>query len=98
LATIAMNTQIRAKTNIKEIHFNDLDDNGCKKLILYGHINGYSLDFFASGDFNKIKEIFVELEEKISQDQIFHHEFSGDLKPFRSLKTYLDEIIQQFDQ
>ena len=25
-------------------------------------------------------------------------EFSGDLKPFRSLKTYLDEIIQQFDQ
>ncbi|TFF84482.1 MAG: hypothetical protein EU552_00190 [Promethearchaeota archaeon] len=98
LATIAMNTQIRAKTNIKEIHFNDLDDNGCKKLILYGHINGYSLDFFAAGDFNKIQEIFAELEQKISQDQILHNEFSGDLKPFRSLKTYLDEIIHQFDQ
>ena len=98
LATIAMNTLIRAKTNIKEIHFNDLDDNGCKKLILYGQINGYSLDFFAAGDFNKIKEIFLELETKISQDQILHHEFSGDLKPFRSLKTYLDEIINEFDQ
>ena len=98
LATIAMNTQIRAKTNIKEIHFNDLDDNGCKRLILYGHINGYSLDFFAAGDFNRIKDIFLELEQKISHDQILHHEFSGDLKPFRSLKTYLDEIIQEFDQ
>lgn len=98
LATIAMNTQIRAKTNIKEIHFNDLDDNGCKKLIFYGNINGYSLDFFAAGDFNRVKEIFSELEQKISHDQILHHEFSGDLKPFRSLKTYLDEIIQQFDQ
>lgn len=98
LATIAMNTQIRAKTNIKEIHFNDLADKGCKKLILYGHINGYSLDFFAAGDFNKIKDIFLELEQKISHDQILHHEFSGDLKPFRSLKTYLAEIIQEFDQ
>ena len=93
-----MNTQIRAKTNIKEIHFNDLNDRGSKKLIFYGHINGYSLDFFASGDFNKIKEIFIELEQKISQDQVLYHEFSGDLKPFRSLKTYLDEIIHQFDQ
>ena len=98
LATIAMNTQIRAKTNIKEIHFSDLEDRGSKKLIFYGQINGYSLDFFAAGDFNKIKEIFVELEQKISQDQVLHHEFAGDLKPFRSLKTYLDEIIQQFDQ
>ena len=98
LATIAMNTQIRAKTNIKEIHFNDLDDNGCKKLILYGQINGYSLDFFAAGDFNRIKEIFLKLEQDINKDKVLHHEFSGDLKPFRSLKNYLDEIIQQFDQ
>jgi len=98
LATIAMNTQIRAKTNIKEIHFNDLEDNGCKKLILYSDINDYSLDFIASGDFVKIKEIFKQLEEKISQEEVLQQEFLGDLKPFRSLKTHLDNVIKKFDQ
>jgi ribosomal protein S17E len=98
LATIAMNTQIRAKTNIKEIHFNDLEDNGCKKLILYSDINDYSLDFIASGDFVKIKEIFKQLEEKVSQEQVLEKEFMGDLKPYRSLKTHLDDVIQKFDQ
>ncbi|KON28802.1 hypothetical protein AC481_00075 [miscellaneous Crenarchaeota group archaeon SMTZ-80] len=98
LATIAMNTQIRAKTNIKEIHFEDLQQQGCKKLILYGIIEGYSLDFIASGDFFKIKEIFDQLEQKISKEPILHQEFSGDLKPYRSLKSYLDEILVQFDQ
>ena len=98
LATIAMNTQIRAKTNIKEIHFNDLGDNGCKKLILYSDIDGYSLDFIASGDFVKIKEIFKQLEEELSQEEVLQHDFSGDLKPFRSLKTHLDNVIKKFDQ
>ena len=98
LATIAMNTQIRAKTNIKEIHFDDLQLQGCKKLILYGIINGYSLDFIASGDFFKIKGIFEQLEQKMFKEPILHQEFSGELKPYRSLKSYLDEIAGQFDQ
>lgn len=98
LATIAMNTQIRAKTNIKEVHFDDLGENGCKKLILYSNINAYSLDFIASGDFVKIKEIFKQLEERFSQEQILKNEFMGDLKPYRFLKTHLDDMILQFDQ
>ena len=98
LATIAMNTQIRAKTNIKEVHFDDLGDNGCKKIILYSHINDYSLDFIASGDFVKIKEIFKQLEYTISQEQILENDFMGDLKPYRFLKTHLDNMILQFDQ
>ena len=98
LATIAMNTQIRAKTNIKEVHFDDLEEDGCKKLILYGDVNSYSLDLIASGDFFKIKEIFKQLEEKVSREQILQHEFAGDLKPYRPLKAYLDDIIHQFDQ
>ncbi|NHJ22403.1 MAG: hypothetical protein EAX91_15765 [Candidatus Lokiarchaeota archaeon] len=93
LATITMNTQIRAKTNIKEVHFNDLDDQGCKKIILCSPINEYSLDFIASGDFVKIKEIFNQLEHNISQEQILTNEFAGDLKPFRSLKTQLNEFL-----
>ncbi len=97
LATIAMNTQIRAKTNIKEIHFDDLGDHGYKKLILYSNINDYSLDFIASGDFVKIKEIFKRLEDNISQEQVLKNEFMGDLKPYRFLKTHLEDMILQFD-
>jgi len=93
LATIIMNAQIRAKTNIKEVHFNDLGDHGCKKIILCSPINEYSLDFIASGDFVKIKEIFKQLVENISQEQILRKEFVGDLKPFRHLKTQLDEFL-----
>ncbi|MBY9011182.1 MAG: hypothetical protein KGD70_02290 [Candidatus Lokiarchaeota archaeon] len=93
LATIIMNTQIRAKTNIKEIHFNDLGDQGCKKIILCSPVNEYSLDFIASGDLIKIKDIFKQLEEKISQEQILRKEFVGDLKPFRYLKTELNEFL-----
>ena len=97
LATIAMNTQIRAQSNIKEIHFNDLEENGCRKLILYSDIDGYSLDFIASGDFVRIKEIFTELESKISKEEALQNEFAGDLKPFRSLKTYISNIVKEFD-
>jgi len=93
LATIIMNAQIRAKTNIKEVHFNDLGDHDCKKIILCSPINEYSLDFIASGDFIKIKEIFKQLEEIISQEHILRNEFLGDLKPFRYLKTQLDEFL-----
>ncbi|MFX0076342.1 MAG: hypothetical protein ACFE96_12930 [Candidatus Hermodarchaeota archaeon] len=93
LATIVMNTQIRAKTNIKEVHFNDLGDHGCKKVILCSPINNYSLDFIASGDFVKIKEIFEHLEKEISREQILTNDFLGDLKPFRYLKTQLNEFV-----
>ncbi|MFX0031409.1 MAG: hypothetical protein ACFE8E_06565 [Candidatus Hodarchaeota archaeon] len=97
LATIAMNTQIRAKMNIKEIQFHDLAENGNRKLILFEDINGYSLDFVASGDFNKIKDIFLQLKDKISKEEVLKQDFSGDLKPYRSLITYLNEIIHEFD-
>lgn len=97
LATIAMNTRIRAKMKIKMIQFEDLEENTCKNLILFGDIKGYSLDFIASGDFNRVKEIFTKLEQKISKEEVLKQEFSGDLKPFRSLKNYLNEIIHEFD-
>lgn len=93
LATIIMNTQIRANTNIKEVHFNDLGDHGYKKIILCSPINEFSLDFIASGDFIKIKEIFKQLKKDISQEPILRNEFVGDLKPFRNLKTQLNEFL-----
>ena len=64
LATISMNTQIRAKTRIKEIHIEDterVETNNNQKLILFGNINGYSVDFIATGNFYKVKAIFKQL-------------------------------------
>ena len=97
LETISMNTQIRAKTRIKEIHINDTEDTTNKIVILFGNVKGYSLDFVASGNFYKIKQIFKLYKGKMSLDPIFQNEFSGDLKPYKYLKKYLDEIITEFD-
>ncbi|MHA2039684.1 MAG: hypothetical protein ACW98X_24975 [Promethearchaeota archaeon] len=97
LETIAMNTQIRAKTKIKEIHINDAEKSSSKMIILFGNINGYSLDFIASGNFYKIKDIFKQFKANLSQDAIFEREFLGDLKPFKHLQHSLNEIIKQFD-
>jgi hypothetical protein len=97
LATISMNTQIRAKSNIKEIHFQNLKEDAKKQLILYGNIDGYSLDLIATGDYSKIKDIFKKLENRIANETILKKEFEGDLKPFRALSVYLDEIITEFD-
>ncbi|MFX1480321.1 MAG: hypothetical protein ACFFCI_19625, partial [Promethearchaeota archaeon] len=97
LETISMNTKIRAKTRIKEIHINDTEDETNKLVILFGNISFYSLDFVASGNFYKIKEIFKELKAKMSLDAIFQSEFAGDLKPYKYLNNYLNEIRQEFD-
>ncbi len=97
LSTIAMNTVIRAKTSIREIHIDDLEDKLNKKIILYDEINKYSLDFFATGDFHRIKSAFNKLKNKISQEKVLSEEFSGDLKPYRYLQAYLDEIVKEFD-
>ncbi len=97
LATIAMNTVIRAKTSIREIHIDDMDDKLNKKIILYDEINKYSLDFFAMGDFRRIKNSFNKLKDKIANEKILSEEFSGDLKPYRYLQSYLDEIVKEFD-
>jgi hypothetical protein len=97
LETISMNTQIRAKTRIKEIHLNDTEDLTRKLIIFFGNINGYSIDFIASGDFYKIKGIFKQFKARMALDNIFEEEFLGDLKPFKHLNQYLNEVIKEFD-
>ncbi|MHA1913326.1 MAG: hypothetical protein ACW986_12070 [Promethearchaeota archaeon] len=97
LETIAMNTQIRAKTKIKEIHLNDTENLTRKLIIFFGNINGYSIDFIASGNFYKIKEIFKQFKAKMALDNIFEKDFLGDLKPFKHLSQYITEVIKEFD-
>lgn len=94
LATIAMNTVIRAKTNIKEIHMHDITEKR-DKIILFGSINDYSLDFFASGNFSQLKLVFKKLKERISQEQILQEDFGGDLKPYRYLHDTLKDFYQE---
>ncbi|TXT58076.1 MAG: hypothetical protein BAJALOKI2v1_450019 [Promethearchaeota archaeon] len=98
LATITMNAIIRTNKVIKEIHLTDLKDNNKNVIILYGYINGYSLDFIASGDFRKIEDVFQELTARVSQEPILHEEFAGDLKPYKHLKNYLDNLIEEIKQ
>ncbi|MFX0002581.1 MAG: hypothetical protein ACFE9C_02325 [Candidatus Hodarchaeota archaeon] len=100
LATISMNTQIRTKTKIKEIHIEDLENvhnNNEKKIILFGNIDGYSVDFIATGNFYRVKSIFKQLKSKLALDSAFREEFKGDLRPFKHLKFYLDDVVKNFD-
>jgi hypothetical protein len=92
-----MNTKIRVKTKIKEIHIKDTLDKKNRILILFGNINGYSIDFVASGNFYKIKSIFQQLRSEIATDQVLQLEFSGDLRPYKHIKQYLSDIIKEFD-
>lgn len=93
LATIAMNTIIRAKTNIKEIHFQDVEEKAEEKIILYGNIYGYSFDFIASGDLLRIKNIFKQLIDEISKEQVFHQEFAGELKPYKQFSQKFSNML-----
>ncbi len=93
LATIAMNTLIRAQTNIKEIHIKDLREELENIVILYGYIHGYSLDFVATGNLNQINNVFIKLKDKISKETVLSEDFGGDLKPYKHLKKYLDNLI-----
>jgi len=111
LSTISMNALIRARVNMKEIHFIDLEAPRCTKLFLIGQISGmdvtlmlrllstkraiperYTLDFFASGDVNKLKKTFKLLKNKLSKDEILNMDFGGDLTPFKGLEKYFDEL------
>ncbi|MHA1291229.1 MAG: hypothetical protein ACTSQJ_01015 [Promethearchaeota archaeon] len=92
LATIAMNTEIRAKTSIREIIIDDILEEEPQKIIFFGKINGFFLDFFASGDFYQLKKVFKKFKDKISKEEILHKEFTGDLKPYR----YIHEVINKF--
>ncbi|MFW9879945.1 MAG: hypothetical protein ACFFG0_43280 [Candidatus Thorarchaeota archaeon] len=96
LETISMNTQIRAKKRIKEIHFVDTENAKNKMIILFDNINGYSFNFIASGNFYIIKDFFKEFKSKIAVDAIFQQEFAGNLKPYKHLHKYFQDLIQSF--
>ena len=97
LATIAMNTIIRTNTNIGEIQIQDFNDGGTDKIILYASVYDFSLDFVASGDFQRIKEIFSKFHDEISSEDVFFKIFDGDLKPFKYLQKYLDNLKNNFN-
>ncbi len=96
LATIEMNTIIRSRTKVKEIQIVDTDDIKNKKIILFEEIYNFSLNFFATGNFYKIRWIFEQLKEKISKENILQKDFLGDLKPYKYLSDFLSELEENF--
>ena len=96
LATIEMNTLIRAQASIKEIHIADLEDKKNKKIILYDSIGKYSLAVFASGNFFEITDLMKILKHQISKEKVLDEEFSGDLKPFRYLEKFFSDLDKEF--
>ena len=97
LATIVMNTEIRTKMSIKEIHLYDLEEEACKKIIFFGHINGFFIDFFASGEYNKIKRVFKQVKHRLSKEKILYKKFIGYLQPYKYLQKYFEEIGDEFE-
>ena len=95
LATIAMNTVIRAKTSIREIVIDDLENPKEKKIVLYGDMDSFSLDFLASGNLLKVKEVFNGLKEYLSKEEILHEEFNGDLKPYKHLHETINKFYER---
>lgn len=97
LATIEMNTLIRTNSRIKEIHIDDFGSKYQRKMFIFSESYSYSLDVLASGDFHEIKKVLDVLKERISQEKVLQHEFSGDLKPYKHLQQYLNEFVSKFD-
>jgi len=93
LATIAMNTIIRAQTSIKEIHINDLREDLENIVILYDNIYGYSLDLVGSGDVCQISKVLLKLKAQIAKEEILSEDFGGDLKPYKHLNEYLNNLV-----
>ncbi len=93
LATIAMNTIIRAQTSIKEIHINDLREDLENIVILYDNIYGYSLDLVGSGDVYQISKVLLRLKTQIAKEKILSEDFGGDLKPYKHLNEYLNNLV-----
>jgi len=95
LATIAMNTVIRAKTSIREIIIDDIENPNEKKIVLYGDMKSFSLDFLASGNLIKVKEVFKKLKDYLIKEEILHEEFSGDLKPYKHLHETINKFYEE---
>ena len=70
----------------------DIEEKSAKKVILFGDINGYTLDFLASGDFYLLKRVFKKLKDRVIKEEVLTEEFAGDLKPYR----YLHDVIGDF--
>ncbi len=58
-------------------------------------IYSFSLDFLASGNLLKVKEVFNGLKEYLSKEEILHEEFNGDLKPYKHLHETINKFYEQ---
>ncbi len=94
LATIVMNTVIRAQAHVHSIQI--LVDTKLAKyqLINFGVLpNSYSLELYATGQPKDLDKIFFEICEKVENDPTLSMPFTGDLKPYEGLKKILSNHL-----
>ncbi len=94
LATIVMNTVIRAQAHVHSIQILVDPKIGQYQLINFGVLpNNYSLELYASGQPKELDKIFFEICGKVENDSTLSMPFTGDLKPFDSLKKVLSNHL-----
>jgi hypothetical protein len=90
LATIVMNTVIRAQAHVHSIQILMDSKASQYQLINFGVLpNSYSLELFASGQPKDLDKIFFDLCGKVEADPALTLPFTGDLKPYEWLKRLL---------
>ncbi len=95
LATIVMNTVIRAQAHVHSIQILTDPKAAQYQLINFGVLpNNYSLELYASGQPKDLDKIFFEICGKVESDPTLSMPFTGDLKPYEELKKILSNHLQ----
>jgi hypothetical protein len=96
LATIVMNTVIRAQANVHSIQIQADPLARIFHLINFGNLpNMHSLELYASGQPKQVNALFDELMNRIKDDPTFTMPFTGDLKPYEEVKNLLSNHLME---
>src|SRR5271157_4559843 len=96
LATIVMNTVIRAQAYVHSIQIMVDPHSHFYHLINFGNLpNNHSLELYASGQPKHVNSLFTELMSRIQSDPTFTMPFTGDLKPYEEVKNLLSKHLMQ---
>ncbi len=94
LATIVMNTVIRAQSHVHSIQILVDPKTALYQLINFGVLpNNYSLELYATGQPKDLDKIFFEICGKVENDPTLSMPFTGDLKPYEELKRKLSNHL-----
>ena len=99
LATIVMNTVIRAQAHVHSIQILVDRSLGLYHLINFGVLpNNYSLELYTSGQPKDLDKIFYDICSMIENDPALSIPFTGDMKPYEGLIKLLSTHLTNLQQ